>query len=304
MKEFDSDNLFFTWWNTSLAPSAKTRANANQRNVVYDIINFMINTLNIDFIALGEVSEIDITNIKLNCNLNNHMVVSGIDKAGRSSFDTCYIYNSKKIEFIGYMNSVIKKNRKTYRLAQKVDIKVVSTDTLMHLFISHWPSRLHYPKDDPERHQWGIRLRMIIDEISSLYDNNPYIICMGDYNDEPFDTSIAEHLMATRDRDLVIQRKALFYNPFWRQLGYTRNKNETELEQSSCGSYYYKNGSITKWHTFDQIMFSHSFIKYDKWRLDDESANILCLPGLLDIIKDPNEIFDHLPIITKIERVV
>lgn len=49
------------WWNTSLSPSAKTRANAKLegKQAAFAIIELMIRS-GIDFISLGEVSKDDI----------------------------------------------------------------------------------------------------------------------------------------------------------------------------------------------------------------------------------------------------
>lgn len=75
------------------------------------------------------------------------------------------------------------------------------------------------------------------------------------------------------------------------------------MPESHVGSYYYPSGETTRWHTFDQIIFSHGFIKAKHWRLAERCDYVAALPELVEKIKDRKSKFDHLPVFGIIERV-
>ncbi len=73
--------------------------------------------------------------------------------------------------------------------------KVFLNDTII-LFVNHWPSRRGgYLESQPRRNFVAGLLRSKIDSIFRM-DHNPYIIIMGDFNDEPDKESISSILAA------------------------------------------------------------------------------------------------------------
>lgn len=292
-----SMKLSFLWWNTSLSPSAKPRATIKQQSIVCDVVRYFIEIENIDFIALGEVSSLDAEYLTENCDFNGYKIKSGVESIGRSSFDTLYIYNTSKIFLQDTCNIVSNKGNSSLKVAQKLELIIDGEDALFHIFISHWPSRLWCEKNSADRHLLGIRLRDEIDELIENSDSNPFFVLLGDYNDEPFDESLSEHLMATRDIELVSKKKHLLYNPFWNYLSATSNTGKLS------GSYFYKSGTLTQWHTFDQIIFSHAFIEGKKWKLVTDHRHIVNVPGYLEEVRSASTTFDHLPVSGIIERI-
>jgi hypothetical protein len=290
-------SLSFAWWNTSLSPSAKPRATAEQQAIVCDVIRYFVDVEGIDFIALGEISEADVEYLKKHCNIDGYEISSGVSSIGRASFDTMYIYNTSKVFILKSSNIVSRKGDSSLKVAQKLDLVVKGEDSLFHLFISHWPSRLWCEKNSADRHLLGIRLRDEIDSLITEAESNPFFVLLGDYNDEPFDISLSDQLMATRDFELASRRKHLLYNPFWNFLSSNFN------DDLSSGSYFYKSGKLTQWHTFDQIIFSHAFIKGNEWKLKTDYEHVVRVPGYLETVKDKKTIFDHLPVSGMIERV-
>lgn len=290
-----AEKFSIVWWNTSLAPAAKSRANKDQRDKVCAMINLLTQSMQKDFIVLGEVSGDDIDYIRKNCPLGGFRVDSGIENVGRASFDTCIIYREDKV-FISPVGPVISnKGGRVLRVAQRM--VVVVAGSVFHVFISHWPSRLWCAENHADRSHFGLRLRDAVEVVLSDCEVNPHVILLGDYNAEPFSAALSEHVMATRDRNLVLKRKHLFYNPFWRNLAATTD------EPYLCGSYFYKSGEITQWHTFDQIIFSHAFILAQEWRLNEVKSSILNEIEFLRAVLDQNQIFDHLPVMSEIEKV-
>ena len=154
---------------------------------------------------------------------------------------------------------------------------------------------------DPASISLAIRLR---ERIKSIMDEegNAHIVLIGDYNDEPFDHSLSEHLQATRDRALAAVKSHLFYNPFWRHLS-RKEVACSEFESIEyAGSYFHRAGNLTQWRTFDQIMFSSSFLGNGDWNLIDKKTVVLDIPAYTAAVLNSNYSFDHLPIMAVIER--
>lgn len=291
------DQVVFAWWNTSLAPSAKCRSTLEQKAVACSVVLYLINVSSADFIALGEMSEEDFQYVSENCKAEGYVFVSEITAAGRSSFDICYAYNSAKIFILAARDVTTRKGGGVLKVAKKIEMVVGDSTSIFHVYISHWPSRLWCSRNDANRHLLGIRLRDSIDAIFEENAESPFVILLGDYNDEPFDESLSQQVMATRDVDLVHRREHLFYNPFWRYLCKATNDHPVS------GSYYYKSGEITRWHTFDQVIFSHAFVKASKWKLAIDCDHIVEIPAYTQLVKNSNSTFDHLPVYGKVERV-
>ncbi len=292
-----AQQVVFAWWNTSLAPSGVSRSTAEQRIVACSVVTYLVKVCKADFIALGEMSEEDLQYLEETCDIIDYTFSSEITAAGRSFFDICYIYNRRKI-FVSDSKDVLSvKGASTLKIAKKLELVVNGSESPFYIFVSHWPSRLWCAQNDADRHVFGIRLRDSIDQVSADTDTNPFIILLGDYNDDPFDSSLSQQVMASRDIDLVARRSHLFYNPFWKYL----SKQTSEHQVS--GSYFYKSGKITRWHTFDQIIFSHAFVRSDEWGLSKDCDHVVEIPGFTNLVKSADSKFDHLPVFGVIERV-
>ena len=292
------------WWNTSLSPSARPRAKLKERQAAFGIIRLMTQELGIDFIALGEVSEDDLEFFESEGLENGYNIQSGVQDAGRAKFDTCFLYRKGKVNFRGPFGVIESRGNQNLKVAQQIELELLISRDIFHLFVSHWPSRVR--PNSTQRNQLGMSLRYSIKQAidESVDKRVPYIIALGDYNDEPFDLSLSEHLMATRDKELAARKryKHLLYNPFWKNMT-DMNKSNDE-SQYICGSYFYKGDKITKWRTFDQIMFSHAFINTQGWHLNEEDTGVLLIPQYLELVKNANEIFDHMPVLGVVEKVI
>ena len=110
---------------------------------------------------------------------------------------------------------------------------------LMHFIVNHWPSR---GADETKRIAAAEVNNSIIDSLRGKYEN-PKVITMGDFNDDPFDKSIKKILGAKKNVSDV--EKNDMYNPF-----------ETILVDEGVGSNAYRD----KWQLFDQIIMSKPFL--------------------------------------------
>ena len=130
----------------------------------------------------------------------------------------------------------------------------VGNDTLFFL-VNHWPSRRKgVEQSEDKRIAVSIMVREAVD---SILKKSPLakIILMGDFNDEPFNKSIAIELDAKSE--LKGLKKEELYNPFY------------SLGQQGLGTVHYNH----KWNMFDQIILSNGFFS-SSGSLKYQSANV------------------------------
>ena len=86
---------------------------------------------------------------------------------------------------------------------------ILSERDTIHIFVNHWPSRYGgYLVTKPKREFVAAVLRKQVDSLF-IAENNPNIIIMGDFNDEPWDESINDFLQAKIDT-ATLQKNDLF----------------------------------------------------------------------------------------------
>ncbi len=172
----------------------------------------------------------------------------------------------------------------------------------MTFFVIHWTSRILESSDTQVRSHLAASLRR---KVNALFDLEPKskIIVLGDFNDEPYDLSIARYLEASREIQRVGANPRLLYNPFWRQLSPLGHYSAKTSPAANTGSFYYRNGHVHRWHVFDQILLSSSFVGGSAWHLDEENTYIV--DGSRGFPKDigRGSHFDHYPVIASLERV-
>lgn len=117
----------------------------------------------------------------------------------------------------------------------------------VHVFVCHWPSRRDGA--DLTSHKRVQAAEQVSDFIASneAIKENAKIIIMGDFNDNPIDTSVKEYLVTDN-----------LYNPFEKLMNITRGSL----------SHY------AEWFLFDQIIFSHNFFKPEKGKHSFQEANV------------------------------
>ncbi|GFO68036.1 hypothetical protein GMLC_16150 [Geomonas limicola] len=293
--------ISIAWWNTSLSPLGEQRATDEQKKIALDVVRYLTCDLNVDCLALGEVTLQDLNFFLNTLNLTNYAAYDGTVKEGRLQFDTGALYRTDSLHLVNNKTLIPSKNGHSFKLANRLDFIVTDLNIYLHLFISHWPSRLACDKNNPDRHFLGMKLREAVQAVNEESGLTAYTVLLGDYNDEPFDSSLAEHLLAVRDRRLVRKRPELLYNPFWRHLGEPQPYVKDCDTQSCGGSCFHKGGTETQWRTFDQIIFSSPFLGGYGIHLNEKFSHILRLESFLPHVLKTTEIFDHFPVISVIE---
>lgn len=132
---------------------------------------------------------------------------------------------------------------------------LVSGGSIIHLFITHFPSRRE-GTDISERRRYFVASELR-NEVSKIMEKNPEekIIILGDFNDTPDDNSVDEILGAEKNFHDIDRRK--LYN-----LLYDRYKK-------GIGTTYHK-----KWLLFDQVIVSGNLLLSNKIDCKPEYADI------------------------------
>jgi hypothetical protein len=138
-------------------------------------------------------------------------------------------------------------------------------DTL-HLFINHWPSKFGGAVATiSRRRDAALLLKSMVDSIASA-DPQALVILAGDFNDEPQDESVAEHLGAKHS--IPDEQGFYLYNLMAGMTG-----------KWDTGSHKYRE----EWSIIDQFIVSSPFLQHRSgFRLRDGDARILKLPFLLE----------------------
>jgi hypothetical protein len=133
------------------------------------------------------------------------------------------------------------------------DFRVIATDATFVAVGNHWPARAGSGKyaSEPYRMLTGETLSYRIARLFEAFDVGTRLpaLVMGDFNDEPFDRSMREYLLGTRDRGRVTRaRSPRLLNLMW-----------PLLSQANPGSYKY--GS--DWNMLDQFLVTRGMLRTD-----------------------------------------
>lgn len=117
----------------------------------------------------------------------------------------------------------------------------------IHIIVNHWSSRREGQKETEYKRLAGAdTVNRITDSLKTNY-NNPKIIVMGDFNDNPNNKSIQ-----------TIEEISQLYNPFKTVLSNEKGSMNYDFE----------------WNLFDQILISNNFFDPSSTPLDFNKANV------------------------------
>ncbi|MUH72025.1 endonuclease/exonuclease/phosphatase family protein [Psychrosphaera haliotis] len=298
-------NLKMAWWNTALSPaarSASTKANTETYATICEHIKKLITELSCDLIAICEVSTEDVAyiNTYLNRHLTNLKVLDLTCNIGLTRFDIAVIYNYEKIHLNHkhYLSKPL--TGSTVKAAQLVEIVNLDDNKTIQLFLCHWASRLR--GDGEKRRQSAATI--VYSSALDFMNENKDVIVMGDFNDNPYDESILNNLNATRCHDAVRKYpNEYFYNPFWRTVVSDKKYNHlSDNDTFRSGTHKYKQFQGTIWHSYDQIMFSGSFLGSGSWHLNEQSTKVIDEVGFINDFENKKNLIDHLPVMCEITR--
>ncbi|MCF6349811.1 MAG: endonuclease [Flavobacteriaceae bacterium] len=184
------------------------------------------------------------------------------DSLDERGIEVALLYRKKYFELLDSRPYYIQFEKKIGNIDYTRDILLVKgklNGELMYFIINHWPSRRSGKESSEYKRIRNAELVLkIITEINEE-SQNPKIIIMGDFNDNPNNKSI-QQVLVTND----------FYNPM------------ESIYDKGSGTGNYKG----KWFLFDQIIFSKTFLKegmhtyknaaiYDKHFLKDKFSKFV-----------------------------
>ena len=220
-------DLKFAWWNCRLSPPS-TGAKKNDPNLgfVLSLITLLAEK-NVDVLGLCEVDECNVGYIEgllRDLEMVDFKVVSLFSKQGNAIDDYCLIYNEKKVSVSSERRSLNARGPVLdERLKAGFLVKLLLSDGKeIYVILCHWQSRKTYREGSVYRESLGRALRESINIIFSSSKDALVVIC-GDFNDEPFDSSIQQNLGASRDAAFVRRKPNTLFNPFWNCLGMLRS---------------------------------------------------------------------------------
>ena len=288
------------WWNIGISQLIKKQKKDKDEEIKIEknYIKKLSLQRDIDFFAICEISEDEAISFKEVSDKLNMTYLNLSDKVGRIIIDIAVMYEGSKLEYMHHKTIIHPQpNGRNLRVGVRVAFKDTSNDEVITFFLSHWPSMLS--ATDSIRDDIATALRYNIDKIYQKYGDSAQIICMGDYNTQPYSTAIHEKLFATRDYHIIKKRPLLLYNPFW---GLLANGG-----MNNIGTYHYTTPKENRWYVLDQMMFSSSFLSQNgnKLKLQPKSFDFH------NIMSDDENIimdniffktFDHYPIFCRLSH--
>lgn len=281
--------LKFGLWNVGLASKRCVGEDVDR------LISLLALVLDgVDFFVLLEVSKREFEYIHAALYGFGFQVVDAFDKVGaRQQFDMICIFRSSKVSVVKAGHVVVPYAGRKYKAAMRFDV-IATCGSVIHVFSSHWPSRIFSAPDNVSRAMLGRAIASEYKDLPYGEGSAPFVVLMGDYNAEPYEECIYRSIGASRDPDLVANSRDLFFNPFWKYLIHDRLFNVN-------GTYFYKAGWEGKWKVYDQIMFSSAFLRNgERWNLDVDGAIVFRHEDVVEAASVGGGRFDHYPVLCSI----
>lgn len=294
--------LNLCWWNLGISPPVigkkkeKTEAIALAKKYIFQFAK----DKSIDFFAFCEISTDERDHFEEIAQKLEMEYLDLYEKDGRMILDFAVIYESSKLEHIPSLNknlNIATPDGGKVRVGFRVVFRDIKTGEIITFILSHWPSNLMDNAQKRERAASSIRTR--IEKIYNVYGTDSQIICMGDYNDQPYSKAIHDDLYATRDYHTIYKKRSLLFNPFWVFLSDGKTNN--------IGTYHYKKSQgSNRWYVFDQMIFSSSFLfgGQNKLKLNYDSLDLYKTLNEDNTVADSEflENFDHSPIFCEVSH--
>ncbi|MEX6626569.1 endonuclease/exonuclease/phosphatase family protein [Tenacibaculum salmonis] len=204
---------------------------------------------------------------------NKNYGIIHFDSPDKRGIDVALLYQKKyfkPVHFEAFNPHIYNDNKKVYTR----DILWVSgylDDELIHILVNHWPSRRGgESKSRPLREKTAYKVTQIIEQIKKN-DLTPKILILGDFNDDPINSSFKK-VLKTKAKKKNIQEGDL-YNPFenmfrkgFNTLGYRDNINL--FDQIIISSELLNTGdkNFTSFKMFKAGIFNKQFLTQKKGR--------------------------------------
>jgi endonuclease/exonuclease/phosphatase family protein len=262
-----------------------------------------------------------------------------VDPAGTQDLrgiDVAVAYDEALFEVVSQQSHVVHFRYRTRDIFELV-LRFKPTGELLTFIPSHWPSRSQGRYEtEPLRIAVAENIGYLVDghlklspaEYEGLRASGDFapvrarwerkLMVVGDFNDEPFDRSVTEHLKASKDFDFVTgERNDLDrFSPetadYRAEDAILFNATAHLAGQPTCGSYYLagnESGKTTNpFQLLDQLVISRGLAKGPGLRLERDSVGyfndrLVATPGLRPRAFDRKTgkgTSDHLPLVARL----
>jgi len=227
--------------------------------------------------GLTEIENPRVAHDLIECIGRKNLKVAVDPNFGHSYHDTLFIYDGDYFDLLSCRYHQVFERYDKGDVCQ-AEFKMKATDENFHLFCCHLkarPNNKYYTQmyrqgvcDNIQNIIWRMHggdeiqkeIQHIKDETTPKPDKFkrfPNVVVMGDFNDEPFSTSITDYLNATYDinfvRDLRDVYRVPLYNPSWEK-----------LSSEKPGTNYYEGSMTSRWTMLDQMMTSPGLVDLEK----------------------------------------
>ncbi|RMH36393.1 MAG: endonuclease/exonuclease/phosphatase [Nitrospirae bacterium] len=199
--------------------------------------------------------------------------VLGHESLDARGIDVSFIYDASVLAASHPAHQVVVKRTATRDLFWAT-FTVRETGASFVAMANHWPARsAGQYLSEPFRMLTGETVSVVL---ANLLDTDKYapVLLMGDFNDEPFNRSMQEYLLGTRDREQVTRaRSPRVWNLMW-----------PLMDDRHPGTY--RHDSV--WNMLDQFLVTKGMLRRkSRVKVVSDSASIFRPPPLLGRAKAP-----------------
>ncbi|MBY5948434.1 endonuclease/exonuclease/phosphatase family protein [Photobacterium rosenbergii] len=200
---------------------------------------------------------------------HNHYKIIHADTNDKRGIDVAFLYNSEKVQPAleetssgpqpkVYSHVIVKRN--ATRDILQAEFSWQEKPFIM--IANHWPSRSGGElKTEPYRMMAAETLSYWMERIQELRPDVPAIV-MGDFNDEPFNRSMTDYALSTRERAKATSNRA--QNPYLYNL-------TTALQGNDIGTHKYQ----SEWGFLDQILANRAALDVGNIHCEINSVRII-----------------------------
>jgi hypothetical protein len=263
------------------------------------------------------------------------------DPAGTSDLrgiDVSLAFDERKLTAVEQRSHVVYLRYRTRDIFEVV-FEVTETSERLVVMASHWPSRRRGRRESEplriavaENIAYLVRDYLLVDSITYEQlraddDLGPVlarwetpVLLMGDFNDEPSDSALVDHLQASSELDRVTgptndidgfraetadyrETNAFLYNPCWRFLA-GEDLGSFFISSTPAGEVF-----ANRYQVLDQLIVSRGLLKESGLRLDVDSVDLYRAPSVATPSGRPRPFnrttmkgtSDHLPLVARLE---
>lgn len=265
----------------------------------------VLNALKPELLAVGEIEK-DTLLEELIAQMGNPHLKVVTDESGTSDFrgiDVSIAYDERKLSVVSRVSHLIHLRYRT-RDVFEVVFEINETGEKLVVLGSHWPSRIQGKyRSEPLRIAVAEHIAYLVEShvkvlpeeyenLRALNDLNPVVdrweakvMVVGDFNDEPSDRSVVDHLRASNDLDRVIG-KTNDIDGFKKETGDYRaqdvflfNATWKFLPQQKVGTYFLDRAGrgpklANRYQVIDQLVVSRGLVTGEGLTLDLDSVDI------------------------------